>query len=76
MQEEETVPDGEKQQEESRNIDGLPKRSIIRGQAKLVRLLADSKLPKKLPDNLIYWNRCECRIDSKKLVTHSMVLNF
>jgi len=51
-------------------------RQIVRGQAKLVKLKADANLPKKLPDNLVYWNRLETRVESQKLVSYSMIQNF
>lgn len=38
--------------------------------------MPDSTLPKTLPDNLVYWNRCETRIESQKLVTYSQIQNF
>ena len=51
-------------------------RQVIRQQGKLVKLMPESLLPKKLPDNLVYWNKCETRIESQKLVTYSKIQNF
>ena len=51
-------------------------RQIICQPGKLVKLMPESILPKKLPDNLVYWNRCETRIESQKLVTYSQIQQF
>ena len=51
-------------------------RQIVRNPGKLVKLNAESTLPKKLPENLVYWNRCETRVESQKLITYSQIKNF
>ena len=43
---------------------GRQMRQIVRNPGKIVKLDAESTLPKKLPDGLVYWNRCETRVDS------------
>lgn len=48
----------------------------MRNPGKLVKMNAESTLPKKLPENLVYWNRCETRVDSQKLVTYSQIKHF
>jgi len=45
-------------------------------QSKIVKLVPESTLPKTLPDNLVYWNRCEVRVESQKLVTYTQIRNF
>ena len=65
MQEEEIVPQGEEERlARERDFEGKKMRQIVRGQGKLVKLMPDSTLPKTLPDNLVYWNRCETRVES------------
>ena len=55
---------------------GKKMRQIIRQKGKLVKLKPDSTLPKVLPDNMVYWNRCETRIESQKLLTYTQIQNF
>lgn len=45
-------------------MEGKKMRQVIRQQGKLLKLMPESTLPKKLPDNLVYWNRCETRVES------------
>ena len=77
MQEEEQIPEGQGETSEiERQVPGGAVRRIVRNPGKLVRLVTDTKMPLKLPENLIYWNRCETRCESSKLVTHSQIQNF
>ena len=55
------------------DLAGKKMRKIIRQKGKLVKLVPESTLPKVLPDNLVYWNKCETRIESQKLVTYSQI---
>ena len=57
-------------------MEGKKMRQVIRHQGKLLKLMPESTLPKKLPDNLVYWNRCETRVESQKLVTYTQIQNF
>ena len=77
MEEEEIVPEGQKaEQDVEEYFEGKAMRKMVRNPGKLVRLSADSTLPRKLPDNLVYWNRCETRCDSQRLVSYSRIKNF
>ena len=72
MQEEETVPEGEfANLAEERDIGDRKAKKVVRNQGRIVKLIAESNLPKKLPDNLVYWNRCEVRVESTRLVSYS-----
>ena len=51
-------------------------RQIIRNAGKIVKLKPASTLPPKLPENLVYWNRCETRIESVKLVSYGQIKAF
>ena len=74
MIEEEAVPQGQKDnKEEEIDLHGKKMRSVMRCPGRLVKLMPESILPKKLPDNLVYWNKCETRIESQKLVTYSQI---
>lgn len=57
-------------------MEGRPMKKIVKNPGKLVKLKADSTLPRKLPDNLVYWNRCETRVDSVKLISYSRLSAF
>ena len=77
MQEEETVPEGQEAQVDLKRVmEGRPMKRVVKNPGKLVKLKADSTLPRKLPDNLVYWNRCETRVDSAKLVSYSRLSAF
>ena len=77
MAEEENVPQGQKDNiEQELDLMGKKMRQIIRQKGKLVKLKPDSTLPKVLPDNMVYWNRCETRIESQKLLTYTQIQNF
>lgn len=39
-------------------------------------MIPDVALPPKLPEYLIYWNRCETRIESQRLVSYTQIQNF
>ena len=52
-------------------LEGKPMRQIIQSPGKLVKLIPDAVMPTKLPDNLVYWNRCETRVESQRIVTYS-----
>ena len=51
-------------------------RQIVNNPGKIVKLIPESTLPKKLPDGLVYWNKCETRIESQKILSYSQIQNF
>ena len=62
---EEFLPQGQRENvEKEQDMEGKKMRQVIRQQGKLLKLMPESTLPKKLPDNLVYWNRCETRVES------------
>lgn len=51
-------------------------KQIVRNQGRIVKIVPESTLPKKLPDNLVFWNKCEFRVESTRLLSYSQVQNF
>ena len=51
-------------------------KKVIWNLPKLVKLKAGAKLPPRAPENIVYWNKCETRIESQKLVTAKRILDF
>ena len=49
---------------------------VVWNNPKLVKLKAGAKFPQRCPDHLVYWNKCETRIESQRLVTAKQVLDF
>ena len=35
-----------------------------------------TRLPPKCPENIVYWNKCETRVESQRLITAKQILDF
>jgi len=66
------------------SVDYIPEeylhfKKILKNKSKLTKLIKDSTLPKRLPDSLVYWNRCECRVEANagtEAVSNKIVREF
>ena len=67
------------EQESEAEIQDLPiPPPVVKKKLKdrIVVLDKSNNLPYELPNDLIYWNRCETRIEDESLITNSQLLEF
>lgn len=67
------LKDGKKEQLEQKKVvateefkieyDNLPKKKISRIQQRFIRVIKESKIPSKMPQTLVYWNRCLTKLN-------------
>ena len=63
IREEEDIPEGQLDAVDPYLEDTTIKR-IVWNVPKLVKLKMGTKLPARAPENIVYWNKCETRVES------------